>query len=33
MENLTDNIIDDVFNKIEELKINKKVKQFNNLDI
>ncbi len=30
MENITDDIIDDVFNKIEELKNKQKIKQFNN---
>lgn len=30
MENITDDVIDDIFNKIEELKNKQKIKQFNN---
>ena len=33
MGNITDDVINDVFNKIEELKNKQKIKQFNNLDI
>lgn len=30
MENITDDVINDIFNKIEELKNKQKIKQFNN---